>query len=468
MKIQISKIPLLLGVLLSLHSPLIGKTISGLNYKVQPVVMATDEYGNVDVDYVKSVTLSSKGEGALGGTLTQVAVQGRVEFKDLNYTATADNENYALIANDSNFTEVTSAFILSDVVATKLTFTKEVSPLALYTGLDNDFTTDPIVKAVDAQGLVDVNFSEVVTLGHNGTGVGIFTNNSVTAVNGVATFENLTFNYDTTATIELVANDQDAIASDLTEALSSGLTFNVNVTAPVVTASPTASPVESSTDILVDSDNSGGIDTTVRLDSTLEVTSRDTDNGQSVEVQVGEVIVVMEVADNGQVNGSVALENEEGETVSSSIEIALPQSDTSIGSDGSISTSIDVEENEISITVEADGTVKYEVAVSEGETKAVTAIAGSSVKVTEEGTLVITSKVEKDGIIYVAVLTTQADGTTTTKFSRINTVTQEEVEVDSTLGEDTSYSVGSSSEIFELDDLIYIETTTMLNGTLSI
>ena len=135
-------------------------------------------------------------------------------------------------------------------------------------------------------------------------------------------------------------------------------------------------------------------------------------------------------------------------------------------SDGSLNTNIEIEENTINITLDADGSVKYALETPEGETRAISAIAGSSVEVTEEGVLVITSKIKKNGVIYVAVLTTDVNGKTSTKFNRINTLTEEEIEVANTLAGDTQYSVGSRSKIFELEDITYIETTTSLNNRL--
>jgi len=432
MAIQTRKMPLLLGVLVSLHSPLIGKTISGLDYKVQPVVEATDEYGNLDVDYMEGVTLSSKGEGILGGTLSQVAIGGIINYTDINYSAVADNEEYNLIASDMNISDANSGLLMSDVVATKLTFTQEVSPLSFNTGVNNDFTTDPIVKAVNEQGLVDVNFSEVVTLSHNGTGIGSFNNNSITALNGIATFENLTFNYDTTATIELVANDQANITSDLARALSSSLSFEAKTSVNSIVVSV--------------KDNETQWDTTARFDNTNEVEFDDVDGIKTATITVEERTIKVAVVSTGAMQGSVESKDTEGNTVTSSLEVTATNSNTIIDAEGNMNTIVEVDNgSKIKVTVGHDGSIKHEVQTERGLTVVSSTIAGADINVDKRGNITSTSEVEKNGFKYKAIITTNVEGYTQSKFIKVNIATGVEEDISNTLKESLSYDVGSST-----------------------
>jgi len=455
MAIQTRKMPLLLGVLVSLHSPLIGKTISGLDYKVQPVVEATDEYGNLDVDYMEGVTLSSKGEGILGGTLSQVAIGGIINYTDINYSAVADNEEYNLIASDMNISDANSGLLMSDVVATKLTFTQEVSPLSFNTGVNNDFTTDPIVKAVNEQGLVDVNFSEVVTLSHNGTGIGSFNNNSITALNGIATFENLTFNYDTTATIELVANDQANITSDLARALSSSLSFEAKTSVNSIVVSV--------------KDNETQWDTTARFDNTNEVEFDDVDGIKTATITVEERTIKVAVVSTGAMQGSVESKDTEGNTVTSSLEVTATNSNTIIDAEGNMNTIVEVDNgSKIKVTVGHDGSIKHEVQTERGLTVVSSTIAGADINVDKRGNITSTSEVEKNGFKYKAIITTNVEGYTQSKFIKVNIATGVEEDISNTLKESLSYDVGSSTSIVEIENLVYIRVETPLNSILVI
>lgn len=202
------------------------KTTSGVAYATQPQVVAVDEYGNIDTDYTGSVTLTQTGNGALVGTVTQSAVAGSVNYSNIAYKAIADNESYTLKANDGTLAEGTSSSVISDVVATKLVFDTQPAPTALERNVAMDFTTDPVVKAVDADGLVDTDFAELVTLSENGIGAGTFTNNTATALAGVATFTGLTLSHDTKESFTLSADDVDGTGSNLPTVESTTLSVN--------------------------------------------------------------------------------------------------------------------------------------------------------------------------------------------------------------------------------------------------
>ena len=241
-----------LGFVSSLYGQAVpsNTTTSGVVDATQTVIIAVDEHGNIDTDYVGNITLSKTGAGTLGGTVAKTAVSGTATYTDINYLATADKETYTLTARDGTLTDGTTASIISEVIATTLSFTTEVSPTSFLSGRVQDFTTDPIVKAVNADGIVDVDFVEVVTLSENGTGIGTFTNNTATAVAGVATLTGLTLNHSIAETMKLTANDVDGSGSDLALGLSTDIVVGSN-SAPVNTLPSTPTIAQNSSNIAI-------------------------------------------------------------------------------------------------------------------------------------------------------------------------------------------------------------------------
>ncbi|CAA6802341.1 MAG: Ig family protein [uncultured Sulfurovum sp.] len=229
---------------------LYGSTTSGVVYATQPVLVAVDEHGNIDTDYTQSVTLSTASAGTLEGTLTKTFVAGRAAFTDVKYKATADNETYTLKARDGILSDATTDNITSEVIATQLSFTTQPNPTAILSSRTVDFSTDPIVKAVDADGLVDTDFTELVTLGENGLGTGTFTNNTATATAGVATFTGLTLNHSTAETMQLTANDEDGTGSNLPLGMSSNIVVSSNA-APVNTLPSSPTVAENSANTII-------------------------------------------------------------------------------------------------------------------------------------------------------------------------------------------------------------------------
>ncbi|QZY54101.1 DUF4347 domain-containing protein [Crassaminicella profunda] len=193
---------------------------SGIKLDNQPEVKAVDAFNNIDKDFTEIITLTENGAGSLGGDIDVAAIDGIAKFTDIVYYATTDNEIFKVTANDedsvgSDLNTVDSFNVTSDVVATKLIFDTQPSPTNIMIGQVHDFTTDPVVKAVDEEEIVDTGFRETVTISENGTGNAVFTNNEVSAVNGVATFTGLTIKHDKEETIKLIANDEDSSGTNL-------------------------------------------------------------------------------------------------------------------------------------------------------------------------------------------------------------------------------------------------------------
>ncbi|MCE9685551.1 cadherin-like domain-containing protein, partial [Shewanella sp. AS16] len=165
-------------------------SVSGSNLTTQPVVTAQDAFGNTDLDFTETITLTEASAGTLTGTNALAAVSGVATFTDLVYGATADQQSFTLTANDqdgvgSDLSTVDANAVTSDVVATKLLFTTQPSPLTVTSGIQTSFSTVPVVKAVDADNLVDTGYSTGIALSEvNGAGSAIMTGTGDTDANG--------------------------------------------------------------------------------------------------------------------------------------------------------------------------------------------------------------------------------------------------------------------------------------------
>jgi dUTPase len=167
-------------------------TANGL---IEVEVSAEDATGHIDTSFQGSVTLAlanNPGGASLAGTLTVQAFNGRASFGDLSLNKTGTNDT--LLATSSGLNPaVTKAFnVLPSNVATRLYPTSE-PPVNLTAG--NNFSL--VVTAEDGVSNTDVTFNNPVTvslLPYPGSGT--FGGNlngtlTVTPVNGVATFSNL-------------------------------------------------------------------------------------------------------------------------------------------------------------------------------------------------------------------------------------------------------------------------------------
>ena len=163
--------------------------ISGKAFQPQPVVEARDAFDNVDLSFVDQVSVSNTvGGGSLGGTTTVTASSGVATFTDVQYNATADSEAFTLqlddasVGSEGDLPAIATSSLSADVVATKLVFTTQPSG-ALH---GRALATQPVVQAQDAAGLLDVNYTQEMTLAVSSPST--LTSGTATATAGQATF----------------------------------------------------------------------------------------------------------------------------------------------------------------------------------------------------------------------------------------------------------------------------------------
>ncbi len=221
-------------------------SVSGAALTTQPVVRARDAFGNTDVDFTETITLTEASAGTLTNG-TQAATAGVATFTNLTYTATADQQAFTLTANDqdgvgSNLPTVDANSVTSDVVATQLVFTTQPAPTSVVSGQSTSFTTVPVVSARDANSVVDTGYSTGITLAEvNGagsvtmTGTGDTDGNgatvSITPSSGISTFTGMQITY-TNSGVGSETFNLRASSGGLTTADSSQLTA---ATTPTVT-----------------------------------------------------------------------------------------------------------------------------------------------------------------------------------------------------------------------------------------
>ncbi len=214
-------------------------SISGSALTTQPVVAAQDSYGNTDVGFTGDISLSEASAGTLSGTSTVAASSGVATFTNLLYTASADQEAFTLGADASGLTGATANSVTSNVVATKLLFNIQPAPTSLSSGSSTNFTTVPVLKAVDANNTVDTGYNTNMVLSVSNTSGGAVagtvnsltttgdTDGSATTVtlipaSGSATFSGLGLNYTNAGISDSLA--LRATSGTLNAAISSTLT----------------------------------------------------------------------------------------------------------------------------------------------------------------------------------------------------------------------------------------------------
>ncbi|MGC9329789.1 MAG: cadherin-like domain-containing protein, partial [Candidatus Hinthialibacter sp.] len=124
-------------------------------------------------------------------------MNGAASFTDLTliYSATADHESFTLQASSGELTSAQSDALTANVVATRLVFVTQPEPLSVTSGALMDFSVDPVVQAQDADGLLDEDFTQTVTLSTKGAGMGDLTNKTAVTVKGSVIFNDLTITY---------------------------------------------------------------------------------------------------------------------------------------------------------------------------------------------------------------------------------------------------------------------------------
>ena len=157
-------------------------------------ITAEDAYGNVAASFTGSVAIalsSNPGGSTLGGTLTAKASAGVASFSGLTLNKVGSGYTLKVSSGSLTTTATTSGIAVTPAAATHLVVTTE-PPSNVAAGVKFGLA----VKVEDAYGNIVTGFigSVAVALANNPAGSTLGGTLSVTVVNGIATFTNLTLN----------------------------------------------------------------------------------------------------------------------------------------------------------------------------------------------------------------------------------------------------------------------------------
>ncbi len=158
-----------------------GQTISTI------LVAVADQYGNIVTTDASTVTIAiATGTGTLGGTTTAVVENGIATFSDLTITKTG---SFTLQVTDGSLTSATtSSFTITPDAANHISITTQ--PVDSVAGA----TLNVVVKVLDQYGNVVTGDTSDVTIALNTDTTVLNGTTTVAAVNGVATFSDLSIN----------------------------------------------------------------------------------------------------------------------------------------------------------------------------------------------------------------------------------------------------------------------------------
>ena len=187
-------------------------SVSGSALTTQPVVEAQDANGNLDTGFSSTVTLTTTAGGTLSNA-TATPSAGVATFSGLSYAATADSQSVALTAASSGLSSATATAFVADVIATKLVFSTQPAGAVHATAL----TTQPVVQAQNASGILDTGMSGTVTLAAS---AGTLSGGTATMSAGVATFSALAMSGVSSATTLTASFSSSGVSSVTSNSLA--------------------------------------------------------------------------------------------------------------------------------------------------------------------------------------------------------------------------------------------------------
>src|SRR5258708_6143901 len=203
--------------------------MAGSPFAQQPEVRIEDQYGNVrSADSSTVLTASrSAGSGTLQGTTNLTAASGVVTFTNLSHNVAT---NITIGFSSSGLSGVTSGSIaVSAASASRLTIQTQPSAAAT-AGVA--FGQQPVVRIEDGLGnLVSSDNSTAVTASRSAGSGTLQGATTQTAVNGLATFTNLSHTVATNITIQF-AGGSLAGATSTTVVVSAGAASNLAIQTP--------------------------------------------------------------------------------------------------------------------------------------------------------------------------------------------------------------------------------------------
>ena len=164
-----------------------ASTASGATIATPLQVVAVDGDGNTVTTFGSAIALTSSGNGAFTGLTTRTPIAGVATFSELALSGTAGT-TYVITATSAGLTSATRNISVTFGAPTTLALARSsVGPVSGVL-----FTTQPQIQIRDSFGNLVTNSSAEVTVSiASGTGGTLGGSTTITAVNGVATFTDL-------------------------------------------------------------------------------------------------------------------------------------------------------------------------------------------------------------------------------------------------------------------------------------
>jgi hypothetical protein len=219
--------------------------------------------------------------------------------------------------------------------------------------------------------------------------------------------------------------------------------------------------------IVFDEANEANVTTSLTFDANIGSKVEKIINDDSVQtiVELEDKIVEVFLNTDGTTQSQTEVLDENNNSVISSININVTQSDTTIDANGTINTSVEVDDNStFKTTLDTKALVSHIVensTSSKKTTQAISKLVGSKVDVSEDY-IETTSQIKSGGYIIKAIVTTDKSGKTKTKFTRINLKDGSEDNIANTLDSSYSFEAGNEVQISDINNKIYIRTRTPL------
>jgi hypothetical protein len=144
-----------------------------------------------------------------------------------------------------------------------------------------------------------------------------------------------------------------------------------------------------------------------------------------------------------------------------------------IKSDKSVETKADINTTQISVIAKPDGTAEHTVTLQSGKiSKATSDVIGATTEIKENGTVeTMAGDVNATEVGYTikALAITQPNGTTITRFIKVNTADETDITIlGNTVTPTTPFEAGNNVEIKDIDGTLYIKTSAPLDANLEI
>jgi len=197
-----------------------ASTASGATIATPLQVVAVDGDGNTVTTFGSAIAIASSGNGAFTGLTTRTPIAGVATFSELAISGTAGT-TYVITATSAGLTSATRNISVTFGAATTLALARSsVGPVSGVL-----FTTQPQIQIRDSFGNLITNSSAEVTVSiASGTGGTLGGGTTISAVNGVATFTDLS--------ISGIAGTAYSFAYSATGLTSASETLTVTAGAP--------------------------------------------------------------------------------------------------------------------------------------------------------------------------------------------------------------------------------------------